>query len=41
MTIVTTATRHVRFMNILTYYVQNTVITNVTMSQNAQAVSMF
>jgi len=41
MTVVTIAARHVRFMNTPTYYVENTVITNVTMSHNAQAVSMF
>jgi hypothetical protein len=41
MTVVTTAARHVRLMNIPSYYVENTVITNMTMSHNAQAVSMF
>jgi hypothetical protein len=41
MTAVTTAARHVRLMNIPTYYVENTVITYITMSHNTQAVSMF
>jgi hypothetical protein len=41
MTVITIAARHVRFMNIPTYYVENTVITKVIMSHNAQVVPMF